>query len=425
MDKGNTKKQTLIIKLVCVLLSFGLWLYVTNIQNTTRSYTLKGVPVKVTNTAALKEDGLALAPNQTFSVDLDLEGYSKYIYAATKSQFSLSANLGEYALKQGVNNIPVQVKNYPDELNIKNNGNLVIKVKLEKLITKQFNTISQVNVSYAKGVYKQKEQFNSEKVQVSGPQSAVDKVANVALVGTLESVSENITKELPLKALDSYGNVVEGVTLSKNVGTISINVNNGKSVDVTTEFTGSVSNGYKLVSTNPSKTSVQIVGDEKAIASVNSLKTESINLSNITSDTEKKVKIILPNGVNVSDGNNYITVKINVEKVGDNEISKNLEVPVNYTGLNSNLEISNETKTVKITIQGNKSDINNLSSSNFTCNFDLSKFKNEGDFEEQANVKMTGSNSNVSISNSGTVSFTLKKKESPKDNKSTSNKKSV
>lgn len=424
MDKGNSN-QTLIIKLVCVLLSFGLWLYVTNIQNTTREYTLKGVPVNITNTSALKEDGLALAPNQTFTVDLDLEGYSKYIYAATKSQFSLSANLGEYALKQGVNNIPVQVKNYPSELNIKNNGNLVIKVKLEKLITKQFNTISQVNVDYAKGVYKQKEQFNSEKVEVSGPQSAVDKVANVALVGNLEGISENLTKEFPLKPVDSYGNVVDGVTLSKNVGTISIAVNNGKSVDVTTEFTGSVPNGYKLVSTNPSKTSVQIVGDQKAVDSVNSLKTESIDLSSITSNTEKNVKIILPNGIKVSDGNNYITVKINVEKIGDSEASKELEVPVSYTGLNSNLELSNETKSIKFNIQGNKKDIDNLKASDFTCKFDLSKFKDEGDFEEQANVKMTSSNSDISISNTSTVKFTLKKKENQKDNKNTSNKKSV
>lgn len=415
MDKRNTK-QTLVIKLVCILLSFGLWLYITNIQSPTRTYTLKDVPVKLLNTQTLKQFGLAISPKQTFSVDLSLEGDAKYIYSVTKDQFSLTADLGEYALKNGINNIPVQVVNYPEELNIKNNGNLVIKVKLEKLISKDFNTISKVKVSYAQGVYKQKEQFNSEKVEVSGPQSSVDKVANVALVGELNNINGSITKELPLKALDADGDIVEGVTLSKETGTIAIDVNNGKSVDIKTEYTGEVPNGYKLVSTTPSRTSVQIVGDENVIASINSVQTEKIDLSNITSNEEKKVKILLPEGVNLVNGDNYITVKIVVESENNNnqepptKITKTFDVSVNYTGLNSELEMSNETKTIKVTIEGNESDVNKMKASDFSCNFDLSKFKDEGTFEEDSNVSMASSNSNVTISNADKVKFTLKKK---------------
>lgn len=422
MDKRNTK-QTLIIKLVCVLLSFGLWLYITNIQNPIRTYTLKDVPVKLLNTQTLKQFGLAISPNQTFSVDLSLEGDAKNVYSATKNQFSLTADLGEYALKNGINNIPVQVVNYPEGLNIKNNDNLVIKVKLEKLISKEFNTVSQVQVSYAQGVYKQKEQFNPEKVEVSGPQSSVDKVANVALVGQIDNVSGNLTKEFPLKPLDVNGDVVEGVTLSKETGTITIDVNNGKTVDVKTEYTGQIPNGYKLVSTTPSRTSVQIVGSENDISSITSLQTEKVDLSNIKSNTEKKVKILLPKGVSLANGDDYITVNIVVEgegqnntnnnnnnQVTDTKITKIFDVPVNYTGLNSNFDMSNESKIVKVTVEGNESDINNMKVSDFACNFDLSKFKDEGTFEEDSNVTMTSNNPNVIISNADKVKFTLKKK---------------
>ncbi|MBM7835440.1 CdaR family protein [Clostridium sardiniense] len=415
MDKRNTK-QTLVIKLVCVLLSFGLWLYITNIQSPIRTYTLKDVSVKLLNTQSLKQFGLAISPKQTFTVDLSLEGDAKDIYSVTKDQFSLTADLGEYALKTGINNIPVQVVNYPEELNIKNNGNLVIKVKLEKLITKDFNTVSKVKVNYAQGVYKQKEQFTSEKVEVSGPQSSVDKVANVALVGDLNNVSGSVTKEFPLKALDADGDIVEGVTLSKETGTIAIDVNNGKSVDLKTEYTGQVPKGYKLVSTTPSRTSVQIVGNENIIASINSVQTEKVDLSDIRSNTEKKVKIILPKGVSLASGDNYITVNIVIEsensnnQTPSNKITKVFDVPVNYTGINSEFEMSNETKTIKVTVQGDEADINNMKASDFVCNFDLSKFKNEGSFEEDANVTMANSNPNVTISNADKVKFTLKKK---------------
>ena len=92
MDKRNTK-QTLGIKLLCLLLSFILWLYVSNVQNSVRTYTLKDVPVKVLNTESLKSYGLALAPDQNFSVDLKLEGDVKYIYSVSKDQFALTADI--------------------------------------------------------------------------------------------------------------------------------------------------------------------------------------------------------------------------------------------------------------------------------------------------------------------------------------------
>lgn len=453
MDKGS-KKQTLIIKLVCVLLSFGLWLYITNIENPTRSYTLKGVPVKLLNTQTLKQFDLAVSPDQTFDVNLSLEGDSKDIYSVEKDQFSLVADIGEYALKTGVNNIPVQVVNYPEKLNIKNNNNLIVQVKLEKLISKEFNVISQVDVNYAYGVYKDKEKFTSSKVEVSGPESAVNKVVNVAMVGELDNVNRDITKEFLLKPLDANGDVVKDVKLSKDKEKMSVYVSNSKAVDIKTNYIGNLPDGYKLISTIPSKKSVQIIGEKNDLDSVNSLNTEDINLSDIKESTQKKVKILLPEGISLADEDNYVTVNINVEPIKENDnnstnknenstntntntnintntnnnnnttnnnnsdannaetlkTTKTLEIPVNYTGLSDDLKMSDESKSVNITIEGNKEDISNISTDDFVCNFDLNNFKQSGTFEENCNVSMVNSKQNVSISSVDKIKFTLNKK---------------
>lgn len=428
MDKRNTK-QTLGIKLLCLLLSFILWLYVSNVQNSVRTYTLKDVPVKVLNTESLKSYGLALAPDQNFSVDLKLEGDVKYIYSVSKDQFALTADIGEYALKSGINNIPVNVINYPEQINIKNNSNLTIQVNLEKLVTKEVNTTSDVNVTFAQGAYKQKEQFTSEKVSVSGPKSAVDRVETVALVGTLENVSSNTTKEFPFKPLDADGKVVHGVTLSKNTGVISIGVNNGKSVNIVANTVGNLPVGYKLINTTLSKQTAQIIGSDRKINSITSLKTEEIDLSNITSSTEKQVKIIVPDGVSILGGENTVTVKFEVQKEenkettnnntnnnnDNNKISKTISIPVNYTGLDNSLEISNETKTISFKIEGNKTDVESLNDSNFSCNFDISKYKDEGTFDGSPKIEIINSASKVTISNVGGIKFTLSKKATAKD----------
>ncbi|WP_338597117.1 CdaR family protein [Clostridium baratii] len=428
MDKRNTK-QTLGIKLLCLLLSFILWLYVSNVQNSVRTYTLKDVPVKVLNTESLKSYGLALAPDQNFSVDLKLEGDVKYIYSVSKDQFALTADIGEYALKSGINNIPVNVINYPEQINIKNNSNLTIQVNLEKLVTKEVNTTSDVNVTFAQGAYKQKEQFASEKVSVSGPKSAVDRVETVALVGTLENVSSNTTKEFPFKPLDADGKVVHGVTLSKNTGVISIGVNNGKSVNIVANTVGNLPVGYKLINTTLSKQTAQIIGSDSKINNITSLKTEEIDLSNITSSTEKQVKIIVPDGVSLLGGESTVTVKFEVQKEenkettnnntnnnnDNNKISKTISIPVNYTGLDNSLELSNETKTISFKIEGNKTDVESLNDSNFSCNFDISKYKDEGTFDGSPKIEIINSASKVTISNVGGIKFTLSKKATAKD----------
>lgn len=427
MDKRNTK-QTLGIKLLCLLLSFILWLYVSNVQNSVRTYTLKEVPVKVLNTESLKSYGLALAPDQNFSVDLKLEGDVKYIYSVSKDQFSLTADIGEYALKSGINNIPVNVINYPEQINIKNNSNLTIQVKLEKLVTKEVSTTSDVNVTFAQGAYKQKEQFTSEKVSVSGPKSAVDRVETVALVGTLENVSSNTTKEFPFKPLDADGKVVHGVTLSKNTGVISIGVNNGKSVNIVANTVGSLPEGYKLINTTLSNQTAQIVGSDSKIKNITSLKTEEIDLSNITSSIEKQVKIIVPDGVSILGKENTVTVKLEIQKEDketansnndnkndNNKISKTISIPVNYIGLDNSLELSNETKTISFKIEGNKADVESLNDSNFSCNFDISKYKDEGTFEGSPKIEIINSTSKVTISNVDGIKFTLNKKTTAKD----------
>lgn len=447
MDKGN-KKQTLIIKLVCILLSFGLWLYITNIENPTKSYTLRGVPVKLLNTQTLKQFNLAISPDQTFDVNLSLEGDTKDIYSIDKDKFSLVADIGEYALKTGINNIPVQVVNYPEKLNIKNNGDLVVKVKLEKLISKSFDVTSQVQVNYASGVYKDKEKFTASKVEVSGPESAVNKVASVAMVGELNDVNTNITKEFLLEPLDANGDVVKDVKLSKDKEKMSVYVSNSKTVDIKTNYIGSLPDGYKLVSTIPSRKSVEIIGEKNNIDSVNSLNTEDVNLSDIKNNTQKKVKIILPEDISLADGDDYITININVEPENQNnsntnnqsdnntntnannnknsstsnnnsnntshednlKTTKSFEIPVNYTGLDNDMKISDESKTVNITVEGNKEDMSNISTADFVCNFDLSNFKQSGTFEENCNVSMVNSDRKVSISNVDKIKFTLDKK---------------
>ncbi|MGL5244421.1 MAG: CdaR family protein, partial [Sarcina sp.] len=80
MDK-KAKNQTLIVKLICLALSFGLWMYILNVENPIREYRLENVPVEIINQDVLKEYNLALVPNQKLHVNLNLEGPINEVYS--------------------------------------------------------------------------------------------------------------------------------------------------------------------------------------------------------------------------------------------------------------------------------------------------------------------------------------------------------
>ena len=90
--------KNFLVKFICLLLSFSLWLYIINVENPVRELKLNSVPVQVVNSEVLKDYDLVMVPNQNLTVDLDLEGPSTEIYKVKKEQFKVVVNLSEYVL---------------------------------------------------------------------------------------------------------------------------------------------------------------------------------------------------------------------------------------------------------------------------------------------------------------------------------------
>ena len=138
MDKIKNKNETLIPKIISLLLSFGLWIYISNVENPVRTYEVKNIPVELVNLDSLTNSNFAVLENQNFTVDLKLEGPSTDVVKVRPEDFKIVADMSTYALKIGENTIPVQIISYPENITIKNNGFLGIKVNLEELVKKAF-----------------------------------------------------------------------------------------------------------------------------------------------------------------------------------------------------------------------------------------------------------------------------------------------
>lgn len=407
MDKGNEQKKFL-IKVLCVLLSFGLWLYITNVENPTRTYDLKNVPVELTNIDILESSNLALSPNQKFYVDLKLEGPANELYSVKQEDIKIKADLSAYALKKGENNIPVEIINYPQNISIKSNGYLVVKVNIESLLKKEVKVYSKVKLSFKEGYSQASIDVKPSVVNITGAESEVNKVVGATLVGDVENISEDFNSKFPIKAVDDKGDIVENVVINEDEGTLALKIGVSKTVNIKSKLVGQLPSGLTLDEVELSKSTIGLIGDPKILGSLTSIETEPINLANITSSKSLDVKLVLPEGVKTVNGEEYVTAKIKIS--AKEPVEKTITANITYLNLDSKFK-HNGPATIPIIISANEDVISTISANNIKVEVDLSAITAEGEHTVSWKASIVNSDNSVKISNNTgniTINITLK-----------------
>lgn len=407
MDKRNEKVITII---VCVLLSFSLWVYISNVENVNRTVELKNISVTIENESALSESKLVLLPEQVFEVNLRIEGPSKKVYSISKQDFNLEVDLSAYALKSGVNNIPVKIVDYPEGINIKNTGNLTIKVVLENIDEKEINITSKINTTFQDGISEVSSEISPQKVTISGASSFIDKVSQVIIDGSESNISRNFSRTFNLKAVDANGDEVDGVEISTKKVTYSMKVKKQKEAPIKVDYQGSLSNGISKEFEELSINNIIISGEVDDVDKIESIKTEPIYLSNITENKKITLDLVIPEGINVVGNDTSVILTYNVKnnntvpEVTDDEkqITKTIEgVEISYIDEDTaKYNYEYVTKTVNIDIKGTKAELDNITKDQIKVEASVKELTTEGENSVNWNASLINPVNNVSIVNS-------------------------
>lgn len=403
MDNWKNK-QKVIVQLVCLLLSIGLWIYVTNIENPIKSYELGRVPVEIKNVDSLKDAGLALAPNQEFYVNLKIEGNSQDLFRVDKSDFNISVDLSEFVLKNGENKIAVNIESVPNTVKIKNSNGLAITVNTEAYATKEVPVKSKINVMSKSSYYVATPVFSPETIVVSGAESLVNSVTKVVAEGEESNAVKTIIKDYIVIPVDEDDNEIKGVQLSQKWAEATIQINQGKTVPIKINTTGILGKGLKLKSISSTITEIGITGSEAVLNSISEIETETINLSEITDSTNIDVALGIPDGILIHNGENSITVNIVLEKV------KTREFTIDYSmkGKQEDITIVPDNNKVTITVSGFEDVLNSLTEANFTAELNVSEYTEDGEFSKAPTVSLVGVD-NVNIDTIGEIKLTVTK----------------
>ena len=403
MDKKE--KSRLVVPFICLLLSIGLWVYVTNVENKIRTTEISKIPVELVNSESLISSKLALTPGQEFYVTLKVEGNTNDINKIRKSDFKVQVDLSEYAWKKGENKVPVSIVDYPITVSIRNTNSLTVSINIEDMVEKTMPIISDIKVTTKSGYFASKPTISPEEVKVSGAESLVNKISKLIVTDKKEEVSEDIIDNYEIKPLDENGKEVLGVNLSEKTAKVEIKVSKGKAVNIIIPTIGELPSGVKLKSIDSSRKTVELLGPKEILDTISEVKTNPIDLSSITGNKDIDLAIELPDGVSVAQGEEIISARVSVISM----ITKEFSVKVGLIGASEDIKVILNKENVKVIIKGYQDEIENIVPDNIIATLDVSGYKEEGSFDVEPKVTLEDLNTSFSIESIEKLKITVSK----------------
>lgn len=238
--------------------------------------------------------------------------------------------------------------------------------------------------------------YDTDKIVIKGAEHQLKKVVAVkALVDIKNLVSTQVgtttLRDVPLKAYDSEGNVVDVEIVPEKIDVDVVISSPSKEVPLKIIPIGEVSFGQAISAFNTSVTNVTVYGDAKALENLNSIPIE-IDVNGLKSNKEYKVEIPKPVGVRSLSVSN-VTINVTLDAVASRDIDNITVNPVNVaSGLRAQAKDENSSS-VTVNLKGVKSVIDAIRANDITATVDLSDFTEPGEYEVE--VKVEGTDSKV------------------------------
>lgn len=344
---------------------------------------LKSQPVSVIyNEEAYVIEGLPSA------VDITLIGSKADLYFAKQSpSHDITIDLSD--LKPGTHRVNIRYGQALPSIDYKVNPSVAtvnIYPKISEAKTLAIDLLNQDSLD-SKMVIKNVN-IADDKVIIKGAEHQIEKVATVkALLDiknlTKQEVGTNVLKDIPLRAYDERGNVVDIELVPSKIDADIEIASPSKDLPIKIVPKGELGFGKAISSIVTNVTSVTVYGDETVLASLTSLPIE-VSVEGLKTNQQYKLEIVKPVGIKTLSVNN-ITININLEDSVDVELANVVIEPRN---LNEDIYVANVAvnNTVSIILKGVKSVVEQITAENVTAFVDL-KGLGEGTHEVEIQVE--------------------------------------
>ena len=210
-------------------------------------------------------------------------------------------------------------------------------------------------------------------VTVSGPESAVNRVARVILPIELGDNTEDFTASFEPFAVDAQGQpIAELAILPEQVSAFVTVETSGKNVSVVPQTNGAPAEGYSVIQRTTMPQTVVIDGPSEHLNDILFVETEPVDINGRTESLVQQVSLrALPSGVTVVDpASSEVEMTVVIQEVGVDQVLD--DQPVEVIGLGEQLTARVEPATVAVRLDAPSDLLGSMSADDVSVRVDLS-----------------------------------------------------
>ncbi|MCH7810398.1 MAG: hypothetical protein IH863_07450, partial [Chloroflexi bacterium] len=331
-----------------VVLAFGLWIFVTDTENPTRTRVLPiDIPVQPINVP----DDVAL--------DADIPPVRLRITVADDVFDSLTA--GDFEADVDLDGLTVGSYELPFEVRVlTGRGGLridepltdTVTVVLAQLTGKTVPVQIDVTGSPAPGFTMSPVVLDDETVLVTGPQRDVDKVSQVTATIDVTARTSSVDQAVRLTARNDRGFLVQRVNLEPSITGVTIDIEQerfSRSVAVSVVTAGDPATGYNVVSVSVDPPTVTVRGTESFITGTDSIDTRPVDIDGADETVVRSVSLDIPSGAEVTGGAQVVTVTVTISPATS---EFNFTVPITAANLGPDVNIVGALPSITVKLIG-------------------------------------------------------------------------
>ena len=341
-----------VTKILSVLIAVVLWAYVIGVHNPPTIQTIHNIPIELLGTEDLTRRGLAIVEVNRQTVDVVVEG-TRDDLIRYKDQITAMANVLGFTVGDR-HSVQVNAISNSTRLEIKEVRPANIRVTIEELVSVYKPITLTFTGDEPPNTEAGRISVQPEQIEIRGPQSLVESVSYVGVSVPFSQISgAGSTFTIPISILDEEGNVVPNIGLSSETASISVTLFDTKEVPLVAEIIGEMSEDYEITTLDIPET-VTLRGNRSALAPIEFIEAEPIDISEVHMTSQLPLRLILPEGVELARDSIGIHVNIEIEGILSGSFEYDSSTEIEIQGLGEGLNASINTPTVTLKIAGSE-----------------------------------------------------------------------
>lgn len=408
-----TKNRVLSL-LLAVSIALILWVYVITVVSPNSEATFYNIPVVVQGEPMLESYGLMNVTEDIPTVTLKLSGNRSDLNKVNSSNITVVVDLSK-VYEAGTAHLRYSIS-YPGDvpagaLNEESRYPSTIAIEVERKIRKEVP----VNIRYVGElsedfiVDKENKILDYNTVTISGPESVISQITQAIIDVDLTGKNVSFSNNYRYSLCNEQGDPVDAQKVDTNVAQVNLTLYIERVKELPLVLTV-VNGGGATEETSDIKIdpkTVKVSGSDLVMENLTELNLGTIELGELLEDTEMSFAILLPDGVKFMDPDvETANVTIKFPNLGSRELTVTNE---NFQAQNvpEGMEVEFLTKTLKVTIRGDKKLIANVKPEDVIVIVDFTDAQ-LGSYTVKPNIVLSGAYSSLGAIGNYSVLVTVR-----------------